>query len=197
MARLEQLEAIEQAVWSELALAPRDRSHGWRLGVLATTDGQSAQARHIVLRDIDHATRCLIFYADSRSPKVKQIESHPTGTLVLWSAVLSWQLRLTVQLSVETSGLVVSSRWARLKMSPAAQDYLSPLPPGSTIGGPNNSSHTSSHGSPNEHPLPERESRANFAVVSARIDAIDWLELHAEGHRRAAFDDQGRRWLVP
>ena len=82
---------------------------------------------------------------------------------------------------METSGLAVSSRWARLKMSPGAQDYLSPLPPGSPV----------------DTPLPERGSREYFGVVTAHIDRVDWLELHADGHRRAAFDTTGARWLVP
>jgi len=181
VARLEELDTIEQAVWQELSRAPRDRSHGWRVGVLATTDGQSADARSIVLRDVDPARRSLVFYADSRSPKVQQIQAFPAGTIVLWSQPLSWQLRLKVQLGVETAGLVVSSRWARLKMSPGAQDYLSPLPPGSAV----------------ETPRPERGTREHFGVVTAHIDAVDWLELHADGHRRAAFDDKGPRWLVP
>ena len=181
MARLDDLQAIEDAVWAELARAPRHRGHGWRVGVLATTDGQSADARHIVLRDVDARHRQLVFYADSRSPKVRQIEAYPAGTIVLWCDELSWQLRLKVRLGVETSGLAVSSRWARLKMSPGAQDYLSPLPPGTPVA----------------HPAPERGSREHFGVVTAHIGAIDWLELHAEGHRRAAFDAQGRRWLTP
>ena len=181
MARLDDLQAIEDAVWAELARAPRQRGHGWRVGVLATTDGQDADARHIVLRDVDAGHRQLVFYADSRSPKVRQIEAHPVGTIVLWSGELSWQLRLKVRLGVDTSGLAVSSRWARLKMSPGAQDYLSPLPPGTPVG----------------HPAPERGSREYFSVVTAQIVGIDWLERHAEGHRRAAFDGQGRRWLTP
>lgn len=181
MARLDRLEAIEDAVWTELLRAAGDRSHPWRVAVLATTDGQTAHARHVVLRDVDAARRCLLFYTDSRSPKARQLEAFPGATLVLWSALSSWQLRLAVQLSLETSGLAVSSRWARLKMSPAAQDYLSPLPPGSPI----------------EGALPERGSREHFAVVTAQVLAIDWLELHAEGHRRACFDGEGRRWLVP
>lgn len=179
--RLEQLEAIEAAVWQELLRAPHDKAHPWRVAVLATTDGRFADARSVVLRDADQAARRLVFYADSRSPKAGHIASHPEGTLVMWSAALSWQLRARVHLAIESSGLAVSSRWARLKMRPGAQDYLSPLPPGSPV----------------DHPRPERGTREHFGVVTAHVLALDWLELHAEGHRRARFDERGRRWLTP
>ena len=36
-----------------------------------------------------------------------------------------------------------------------------------------------------------------FAVLAAEVQAVDWLELHAEGHRRAIFDAKGRRWVTP
>jgi pyridoxamine 5'-phosphate oxidase len=181
MARPDTLAAIEAGLWAQLGQAPLERGHGWRTGVLATTDGTRADARTIVLREVDAAGRSLIFYTDSRSPKVLQMEALPTGTLVLWSATLGWQLRLQVHLTVQTTGLAVSSRWAQLKLSPAAQDYLSPLPPGSPL----------------DVPLPERGTRDWFAVVTAQVLAVDWLELHPDGHRRAAFDSQGSRWLVP
>jgi len=180
-ARLEQLAEIETAVWAELCAAVRDKGHPWRVGVLATVDGERADARNVVLRDIEAAARTLLIYTDARSAKARQVESHPRGTLVLWSDPLGWQLRLRVQLVLQTSGLAVSSRWAQLKMTPAAHDYLSPLPPGSTV----------------EHPLPQRGSRAHFAVLAAEVLVIDWLELHAEGHRRALFDATGRRWVAP
>ena len=179
--RLGQLAEIETAVWSELFAAVRDKGHAWRVGVLATTDGEAADARSVVLRDLDPAARTLLIYTDARSAKARQTERHPRGTLVLWSDPLGWQLRLRVNLSLQTSGLAVSSRWAQLKMTPAAHDYLSPLPPGSTV----------------EHPLPQRGSRVHFAVLEAEIVAIDWLELHTEGHRRAIFDARGRRWVAP
>jgi hypothetical protein len=179
--RIATLEAIEAAVWAELAAAPRDKQHGWRLGVLATIDGDRADARSIVLRDVDAAARALIFYTDARSPKVRQFEAHPQGTLVLWSHHLGWQLRIRVSLALEVSGLAVSSRWARLRMTPAAHDYLSPLAPGSTL----------------DRPVVERGTREHFAVVTASVTAIDWLELHAEGQRRALFDADGQRWLAP
>lgn len=179
--RLPTLDAIEARVWAELAAAPQDKQHGWRLAVLATIDGDHADARSVVLRDVDAASRSLVFYTDARSPKVRQFEAHPQGTVVLWSQRLGWQLRLRVSLALEASGLAVSSRWARLKMTPAAHDYLSPLPPGSAL----------------ERPQVERGSREHFAVVTATIDSIDWLELHPDGQRRALFDADGRRWLAP
>jgi hypothetical protein len=179
--RLATLDAIEARVWAELAAAPQDKQHGWRLAVLATVDGDHADARSVVLRDVDAASRSLVFYTDARSPKVRQFEAHPHGTVVLWSQPLGWQLRLRVSLALEASGLAVSSRWARLKMTPAAHDYLSPLPPGSPL----------------ERPQVERGSREHFAVVTATIASIDWLELHPEGQRRALFDAGGRRWLAP
>jgi len=179
--RLTDLAAIEAGVWRELEAALRRKDHAWRSGVLATTDGEAADARTVVLRELDVATRTLRLYTDARSAKVAQIAAHPQGTLVLWSPALSWQLRLKLKLEVESSGLAVSSRWARLKMMPAAQDYMSPWPPGSAL----------------EQPALERGSRDYFAVVTAQISAIDWLELHADGHRRALFDSRGQRWLAP
>ena len=180
--RLESLDQIHQACWQELARAPRNKAHAFRVMSLATVAGEVADLRSVVLREVLADEQTLLFFTDARSPKVAQIQRQPAGTLLAWCERLSWQLRLRVQLEVQTSGLAVSSRWARLKMTPAAQDYLSPLPPGAPV----------------EHPLPERSTREYFAVVHARVQAIDWLELHAEGHRRAVFDAAGQgRWLTP
>ena len=177
------LQAVEAAVWHELAQAGQQRGHAWRHPVLATIDGDAADARTVVLRDLDAEARMLLIYTDARSPKVRQIEAHPLGTLVLWSPRLAWQLRARVELTLVTSGLAVSSRWARLKLTPSAQDYLSPQAPGTPLDGP--------------VPLPERTTRENFALLSARVLSLDWLELHAQGPRRAAFDEHGARWLTP
>jgi hypothetical protein len=196
--RLETLAEVEAALWQELERAPRDKHHGWRTCVLATVDGTGgdvrtearADARTVVLREVDAAERTILIYTDARSPKAGQIAAHPSGLLVLWSPSLSWQLRLQVQLRLETDGLAVMSRWARMKLTPGAQDYLSPMPPGTPL-----------------HPLedeaarafvePKREGREHFGVIAAEVGAIDWLELSAQGHRRASFDGGVARWLAP
>jgi hypothetical protein len=192
-ARIESLGLIHQACWLELQKAAQQRGHPFRLMSLATvadaadaagaSSGPQAELRHVVLREVHAEARALVFFTDARSPKVAQMRAHPQGSLLAWSERLGWQLRLRVALAVETEGLGVSSRWARLKMSPAAHDYLSPLPPGTPV---------------TERFVPERASRDHFSVVNARVEAIDWLELHADGHRRARFDADGQgQWLVP
>lgn len=181
-ARLESLAAIEAALWRELATAAQDAGHGWRRLVLATRTADAADARTLVLRELDADTRTLLFYTDARSAKVLQIAQAPAGTLVAWCAKMSWQMRMRTRLEVQTEGLAVSSRWARLALTPSAQDYLSPAAPGTPV----------------EHgfvPLPA--GRTHFALLSAHIESIDWLELGERVHRRASFDAAGARWLVP
>jgi pyridoxamine 5'-phosphate oxidase len=156
-------------------------SHEWHTPVLATTDGALADARTVVLREVDRESRHLVCYSDSRAPKLTQLRSHPVGTLVMWSRRLSWQVRARVRIDIETDGLRVSSRWAQLKFSPAAQDYLATLPPGAPLGAA----------------VAARGERAHFAVMQASVLAIDWLELHPQGHRRAVFEDAPARWIQP
>lgn len=179
MPRLDDLSAIHQACWQQLAACASDKTHAWRVMGLATVNGDVPDLRNVVIREADPHARTLMFFTDARSPKVGQITAQPQAMLLGWSPALGWQLRLQVRLAVETTGLAVSSRWARLKMSPAAQDYLSPLPPGAPLTGSM------------PPPTPDRDSRTHFAVVRAEVQQIDWLELRPGGHRRAVFSAYG------
>ncbi len=183
--RLPTLEAIDAAVWIELSRAARDKAHAWRTPVLATVDGSAsstrADARTVVLREVDEAHRHLVFFTDSRSPKAAQIASHAGATLVFWSAALNWQLRCDVRLSIAVDGPEVDRRWARIQQSPAACDYLSFAAPGAPI---------------DKHAQPPLD-QPHFAVVTAQVQAIDWLELHPDGHRRARLGTPDRTWLQP
>jgi hypothetical protein len=187
--RLQTLADIEHALWQELTRAPHDKHHEWRTPVLATVDGNTADARTVVLREVDASAATLLFYSDARAGKLAQLQAAPLGTLVLWSRRLSWQLRLRVALSADTDGLAVAARWAQLRLSPAAQDYLSPLPPGAEANPPSEAMAAALRTAPPE--------RGHFAVLRARVLSTDWLELHRDGHRRARFDADGARWLVP
>lgn len=181
--RLAELAAVEAAVWQELARAATDRTHEWRTPVLATVDGNLPDARTVVLREVDAGARQLVLYSDARAAKIGQLAAQPRAVLLAWSPRLRWQLRLRIEVEVHTGGLAVASRWARLKLAPSAADYLSALAPGAPLQAPGS--------------LPPAEARAHFALLQAAVRSIDWLELHPDGHRRAAFDADGARWLQP
>ncbi|WP_119153758.1 pyridoxamine 5'-phosphate oxidase [Caldimonas tepidiphila] len=187
--RLQTLPEIERALWRELERAVHDREHAWRTPVLATGGCDEVDARIVVLREAYPEHRELLIYTDARSPKMAQIQARPQGVMVMWHPGLGWQLRCRVRIEPEVSGLAVSSRWAQLQLTPAAQDYLSPLPPGAAL--------DEAPSQPPAAPSRELPPRHHFAILSAQVEAIDWLELHPEGPRRAAFDAQGARWLQP
>ena len=183
-ARLLDLAEIEADVWKRLAAAVTDRAHPWRTPVLATVDGDAADARIVVLREVDVRGKELLFYTDERAGKVAQLLNRPRGTVLMWSRELGWQLRCRVRLTLEMSGLSATSRWARVKLSPNANEYLSAMPPGTPL-------------ADLPHPGSGAVARDYFAVVSAEVQALDWLELHRDGNRRAIFDAAGARWIQP
>jgi pyridoxamine 5'-phosphate oxidase len=186
--RLATLPELEAAVWQGLKRACADPKHPWRTPVLATVDAQGLpDARTVVLRECDAETRSLVIFTDARSAKVAQLVAQAKAVLVIWAyRPGAWQLRINTTVAVQTAGPAVASRWARVKDSPAARDYLSPRAPGSVVGL-----------EPKDGCLPEPASQSHFAVLTAKVNSIDWLELHREGHRRARFDADGATWLVP
>ena len=188
--RLSTLAAIEAEVWQQLVRATHEKQHEWRTPVLATVDGESVDARTVILREVDPQQKQLLSFTDDRAGKVAQLLRRPHGSMVLWSRALGWQLRCRVLLSLEMTGLAATSRWAKIKLTPAAQDYLARLPPGAPLNSPE------LRETPPE-PAAGTLKREYFAVVSAQVLSIDWLELHREGHRRAVFDAQGARWVQP
>jgi pyridoxamine 5'-phosphate oxidase len=201
--QLATLAEIEAALWRELGRAALDRHHEWRTPVLATLDAEPADpaeplwpdARTVVLREVLAERRELVVYSDARAAKLRQLQAAPRALLVMWSRRLGWQLRLRVQVQTHIDGLAATSRWLRLRATPSAHDYLSPLAPGTVL--PDT---TPPPAVPDEGAAPRGDAaaqRAHFAVLTVTVQSIDWLELHRAGHRRARFDAAGPRWLVP
>ena len=193
--RLQTLTEVDAAVWRELGRAALDRHHEWRTPVLASGHASGVDARTVVLRETDRDARCLAFYSDARAAKVQQLLLDGQCMLVMWSARLGWQLRLRARAVVHTDGLAVSSRWTRLRLSPAARDYLAPQAPGTALDADQEPPHAVAF-APVQPAAPATE-RGHFALLQAHVEQIDWLELHRDGHRRALFDSTGARWLVP
>ncbi|WP_338415999.1 pyridoxamine 5'-phosphate oxidase family protein [uncultured Sphaerotilus sp.] len=180
------------ALWAELVRAAGLRGHPWRQPVLATTCAlRGAQARTVVLREVSPGDHALIVYTDARTSKLAQLDRDPRAQLVCWSPVLGWQLRLSCVVTSESDGLDVTSRWATLRHTRAAQDYLSPQAPGSALSTPGDAAEKT-----------PGAVRGTFTLLRAQVLEMDWLALDPDGHRRAVFDYRDTaapqaRWLVP
>lgn len=175
------LENLETSIWQTLEASIAERGHEWRTPVLATIDENGLpQARTLVLRGVDPDKRQLRIFTDHRSPKVQQIRQQPCVTLLFWSRVLNWQVRISAEMSVIADGPEIDTAWSRICKSAAAFDYLTLDAPGS--------------------PLPDMEKHSEYhalAILVAQVKEIDWLELNPEGHRRARLTDGEAQWLTP
>lgn len=173
---------LRGSIWEQLQEAVTSREHTWRTPVLASVDDQGLpQARTVVLREADAVNRRLLIFTDHRSPKAVALASRPEAVLVFWSKALSWQLRVSVDVRIETGGRLVEEAWNRICRTGAAADYLSPQAPGSPI-------QLESAEIVDEHAL---------GIIIAHVRRIDWLELSAQGHRRALLTDDDFQWLAP
>ena len=106
---------LQQLIWEQLQQAVSERGHAWRTPVLASVDEQGMpQARTVVLRDADAEAQRLVMYTDHRSPKVAEFVRRPQSLLVFWSKELSWQLRVTADIKVETEGAEVQEAWDQI-----------------------------------------------------------------------------------
>ena len=172
---------IREQIWRELTRASQDRHHAWRTPVLATVGGDGfANARVVVLREVDRAQQTLRVYTDARSPKVRDLLLEPQALIVFWSDRLNWQLRARVATSAETAGPEVQARWQRVRQSASATDYLGPISPGDGLESAQGEAMSS-------------DAVHHFALLSAQVLEMDWLELSRNDHRRANLRADGWR----
>ena len=183
--RLQTPHEIQEQIWRELSRACQDPHHAWRTPVLATVGGDGfANARVVVLREVDEAHQALRVYTDKRSSKVSELLHEPHAQFVFWSDRLSWQLRVRVVISVETAGPEVQARWQRVQQSASAADYLGRVAPGEGLEAAQSGS-------------TDADASHHFALLTAEVLEMDWLELDRDGHRRANLRSGNWRWLAP
>ncbi len=176
-------EELFQSVIDHLNRATASARHPFRLCHLVTYDLEKEipESRMVVCRGASDDLE-LTFYTDSRSPKVLQLEAHPTSTVVFWHPRKQIQLRLRGTCKVHLEGSsVYEDHITRIKSSGRISDYTSPQPPGSTL--QKNSS---------EQPI----SSLNFAVITFTPESADILQLHRDGHKRIRVEHVNSNWTI-
>lgn len=183
------LAATLARAWTLLARAAGDPRHPARVAQFATRGADGApRLRSVILRGADADARTVRLHTDRRSVKVSEIAADARAALLVWDPRSRVQLRLAGRAEVITAGPAWQAAWDATPEA-ARRDYAAPLPPGTPVATP------PAPGGPATDPS------AQFALVILAIEALDWLRLGREGHRRARFtlssEPAQATWLVP
>lgn len=175
MSEATRLNEIETDTWNALGRAVVDKKSPLRWFTLATVspDGQP-EARTVVLRAIDRATRTLTLYTDRRAAKVAALTANPNAEAHFFDSRKMLQFRLSGTATVLISGLRWQSLFDKLP-DYALSDYAALTPPGTPGPGKVESGLAAQH----------------FTVIDIAVNTLDWLSLSREGHDRARFIWQG------
>lgn len=198
MELIQQLQDIPPLIWQELVKASRQKNHQWRLPVLGTFSDQGVDQRILVLRKVFATERFAWFYTDRRSAKVQQLQMMTHLHWLFYDHDKQWQLRATGKW-YEPELTVRQEEWKTLSAF-ARQSYAAQQLPGMIVEGPTDGI---PEGFLEWKPKETDSAFENFTIIACRFDALDWLQLHRSGHRRARFfwDEKNAewsgQWLIP
>ena len=191
-------------VRATLTRAVVDAKHEWHLPVVSTMDLQGRPtARTVVFRRLeweeDETAPVLKFHTDARSRKVAEIQGCGDVAWVFYDRRRKIQLRASGVARVHHRDEVADEGWARTSLS-SRRCYLAPHAPSTVLEAwDSNLPPDLRRASPDE--AASEAGRAAFSVVSTRVDRLEWVELHHDGHRRAEWswtsDGVQAAWLAP
>lgn len=178
---VETLRQFHDESWQRLEAAVVERDHPCRLIQLATHSASGPQLRTVVLREVDRDQACWLCHTDARSAKVREIEAEPRVAVLAYDGRVGLQLRGAGTATLEREKSVCAEAWSTLSVS-ARRLYLAAA----------NQEQTD--------PGDELDGVANLMLLRIRLQMLDLLLLHPDGHRRARYRaDQGWRgaWIRP
>ncbi len=196
------LDSVLADVWQRLGRAAKDRRAAMHTPVVATiTRAGLPSQRVMVLRSFDRASATLRFHTDSRAAKAEQVGSGSPVSILGYDAGAKRQFRLSGTARIETDTPAADQAWTESTLF-ARRCYLADPAPGTVSDQPVSGLAPDIEGRKPEDDDEVAPGRANFALLMAEIDTIEFLHLAHTGHRRAMFVRSAEglwqgEWLVP
>lgn len=185
------LDAVREEIRTRLVRGVRDRRSAFHLMSLASSDEFGRpRLRTVVLRGVDHDLSEVSFHTDARSAKCRELAAQPACAMLFYEPRAGIQVRLEGRARLHREDAPAQAAWE--ESPPGARRCYSIEPgPGTVIDDPLGIRFQDD----------EPKVRERFVRVLVAIERIEWLYLHAGGHRRALFVNDGDllsgRWLVP
>jgi len=172
--------AAWRRVAEALAAAAMSSRHPLHLLTVATVDAAgAAEARTVVLRGFDAATREIRFHTDLRSGKAAAIRRDARVGLHWYAPEMKLQIRIPATVSLHHADDVARHGWQHSRpMSRAC--YTTPHAPGEPL--------ALFPPAPSAPADGDDAGLANFCVVRCRFDSVELLALHAAGHERVRIN---------
>ena len=194
-----QLDAAEKAAWDMLEDGAASAKTAFHTPVLATVAPDGAPlARTVVLREASRAEKILRANTDQRSRKARDLVGESRAQLHFYDAAAKIQLRATVRADLLTEGEAHRRAWEASALG-SRVCYLAVDAPGAPA--PEPTSGLPVDADEGRRVAAERleDGYGNFAIMRFHVEALDWLYLASQGHRRAIFDYVAgtRSWVIP
>lgn len=199
---IDDLEEVRADIFRRLGRAAKDRRSAMHTPVIGTVRADATPSQRVmVLRAFDPATATLRFHTDSRAAKVDELGDGAPISVLAYDPGAKRQFRLSGTGRIETDSETADKAWNDATLF-ARRCYLADPAPGTVSDGPVSGLAADIEGRKPEDEAEVAPGRANFAVLVARIETIEFLHLAHTGHRRALFRLQPDgswhgRWLVP
>lgn len=177
--------SLLQLTKTELFRTETDRQHPFGTFALATYS-TFPEIRTVVLRKV-YEDLSILFFTDTRSPKVQQIQAHEQVSALFYHPHLRLQLR------IKGKGVLLNPEGAeylqfldRIKSSRSVKDYTTAHAPGSVLEEPGASLF---------------KEAIHFTAVKIEPLELDILQLGDVGHTRMLYRQKNAQWeafpLIP
>lgn len=184
------LNSILDSAWHLMFESAELRGAGFRIAQLATIGTTGApRLRTVVVRGVSQPQRTVRIHTDIRSSKVAEIEAQSAVSLVSYNRNDGQQIRLEGHAVAHHQNDTAREAW--LGSRPQSRVcYRTAFAPGAALSQPGDADATVTMRGPADDDIGFEQ----FCAVLITVRRLDWLDLAASGHRRAAFDWTGDAW---
>ncbi|QED37499.1 pyridoxamine 5'-phosphate oxidase [Antarcticibacterium arcticum] len=180
------IEDLFKETWRELEQAPSTPDHPFSLCCLATNDLNGGIKQRLVNFRKLTSQQNLLFYTDSRSAKIDQLQKNDGASVLFYNPVLQLQIFIRGRIVIHNQGKLWDDHRVKIE-GRSLQDYNTQYAPGKHI----------------KNPLDvKRTQDLNFALLELKPEVVEYLKLRIEPNRlRALFTKKEGEWektfLIP
>lgn len=179
------VDTLDQAWACMAAGAAPGRSRFSMVQVASIGEDGAPRARTVVIRAVDAGARTLAFHTDRRAPKVKELKADPRVTVIGYDMEAGQQVRVQGAAQLHIGDSEAMAAWGGVRLD-GRMNYSGDFSPGQVLDDPRTGAAVIS-----DDP---KIGFDKFCRVVVEVQTIDWLNLAAEGHRRAVHVWTGNRW---